>query len=229
VLDKEDQERAQDNKSGKKKMDEDIREEVMVTLQAKYPVLKKLFSVRKIGIYGEFARGEALPGAAPELTVEFERGGDTYRNYIGLAYYLDELLGRQVSIVTRRIAEDYVFDDVAGEWGERNRDRECISRMQGEVAFLLARMKGHDIRAFSQDDLLRRAAIRSLEVLGECALLVSPSLKRVHPEIPWTELAGLRLRLFHPFFGADWVLVWDVLISEIPRIDAPLLKLSSAW
>jgi uncharacterized protein with HEPN domain/predicted nucleotidyltransferase len=210
-------------------MDKDVREDVMVTLQAKFPVLKKLFSIRRIGIYGEFAHGDTPPDAAPELAVEFERGGDTYRNYIGLAYYLDELLGREVSIVTRRIAEDFISEDVAGEWGERKRDRECLSRMQDEVSFLLSRMKGHDLRSFSHDDLLKRAAIRSLEVMGDCALQVSPALKRGHPEIPWTELAGLRLRLVHPFFGPDWVLVWDVLVSEIPRIDAPLIKLSSAW
>jgi uncharacterized protein with HEPN domain/predicted nucleotidyltransferase len=210
-------------------MDEDIREEVMVTLQAKFPVLKKLFSIRRIGIYGEFARGDGSPEAAPELAVEFERGGDTYRNYIGLVYYLDGLLGRQVNVVTRRMAEDFISEDMAGEWGEQKRDRECITRMQSEVSFLLSRMKGQDLRTSSQDDLLRRAAIRSLEVLGECALLVSPSLRRTHPEIPWTELAGLRLRLVHPFFGPDWVLVWDVLVSEIPRLDSPLTKLASSW
>jgi len=210
-------------------MDKDVREEVMVTLQAKFPVLKKLFLIKRIGIYGEFAHGDAPQDAAPELAVEFERGGDTYRNYIGLVYYLDGLLGRQVSIVTRRIAEDFISDDVAGEWGERKRDRECLLRMQDEVTFLLYRMKGHDLRTFSHDDLLKRAAIRSLEVMGDCALQVSPSLRREHPEIPWTELAGLRERLVHPFFGPDWVLVWDVLVSEIPRIDTPLMKLSSAW
>lgn len=210
-------------------MDKDIREDVMVILQAKFPVLKKLFLIKRIGIYGEFAHGDAPGNAAPELEVEFERGGDTYRNYIGLVYYLDGLLGREVSIVTRRIAEDFISDDVAGEWGERKRDRECLSRMQDEVTFLLSRMKGHDLRTFSHDDLLKRAAIRSLEVMGDCAMQVSPSLKREHPEIPWTELAGLRLRLVHPFFGPDWVLVWDVLVSEIPRIDTPLMKLSSAW
>jgi uncharacterized protein with HEPN domain/predicted nucleotidyltransferase len=212
-----------------RQMEKDVREEVMVTLQAKFPVLKKLFSIRKIGIYGEFAHGDAPENAVPELAVEFEHGGDTYRNYIGLAYYLDGLLGREVSIVTRRMAEDFISDDVAGEWGERKRDRECLTRMQDEVSFLLSCVKGHDLRTFSHDDLLKRAAIRSLEVLGDCALQVSASLKREHPEIPWTELAGLRLRLVHPFFGPDWVLVWDVLTSEIPRIDTPLIKLSSAW
>ncbi|NTU99955.1 MAG: DUF86 domain-containing protein [Methanoregulaceae archaeon] len=210
-------------------MEKDGREEVMVTLQAKFPVLKKLFSIRRIGIYGEFAHGDAPLDAAPELAVEFEHGGDTYRNYIGLVYYLDGLLGRQVSIVTRRIAEDFISEDVAGEWGERKRDRECLLRMQDEVTFLLSHMKGHDLRAFSRDDMLKRATIRSLEVIGDCALQVSPSLKREHPEIPWTELAGLRQRLVHPFFGPDWVLVWDVLVSEISRIDTPLIKLSSAW
>jgi uncharacterized protein with HEPN domain/predicted nucleotidyltransferase len=208
---------------------DNLREEVMLTLHAKFPVLKKLFSIRRIGIFGQFARGDAEPGAAPDIEVEFEPGGDTYRNYIGLAYYLDELLGRQVNLVTRRLAEDFITHDTDSELTERTHDRTCIAHISGEVTFLDKQMKGHDFQTFSHDELLRRAAIRSLEVIGDCAFLVSPALKKTHPEIPWTELAGMRFRLFHPYFGPDWVLVWDILQSEIPRIERSLRKLASSW
>jgi uncharacterized protein with HEPN domain/predicted nucleotidyltransferase len=210
-------------------MAEDLREEVMLTLNAKFPVLKRLFSIRRIGIFGEFARGDGAADATPDIEVEFEPGGDTYRNYISLTYYLDELLGRQVSLITRRLAEDFISDDTDGEHTGWKRDRTCLSRMHGEMSFLLKQRKDHDLRTFSQDELLRRAAIRSLEVIGESAFLVSPALKRTHPEIPWTELAGMRFRLVHPFFGPDWVLVWNIIESDIPRIEPSFKKISASW
>jgi uncharacterized protein with HEPN domain/predicted nucleotidyltransferase len=221
------------NRKGKEEavtsVTEDLREMVMLALNAKFPVLKRLFSIRRIGIFGEFARGNGAADAPLDIEVEFEPGGDTYRNYINLTYYLDELLGRQVSLITRRLAEDFISDDTDGKHSEWKRDRTCLSRMHGEISFLLKRVKGHDLRTFSQDELLRRAAIRSLEVIGECAFLVSPSLRRTHPEIPWTELAGMRFRLVHPFFGPDWILVWDILESDIPGIETPIRKLSGSW
>jgi uncharacterized protein with HEPN domain/predicted nucleotidyltransferase len=210
-------------------MSGDIREEVILTLNTKFPVLKRLFSIRRIGIFGPFARGSDEPDAQPEIEVEFEPGADTYRNYIGLSYYLDGLLGREVRLVTRRLVEDFISEDTGEERSERKRDRDCIARMSAEVSFLLARLKGLDLRGFSKDELFRRAAIRSLEVIGECALQASPALKKAHPEIAWTELAGMRIRLFHPSFGPDWVLVWDILETEIPRLESQIRDISSSW
>jgi uncharacterized protein with HEPN domain/predicted nucleotidyltransferase len=210
-------------------MSEDVREMVMLTLHAKFPVLKRLFSIRSIGIFGDLARGNDAPDGPLDIEVEFEPGGEDYRNYINLSYYLDELLGRQITLITRRLAADFISEDTDAGQTSRKRDHVCISRIHQEISFLLNQVKNHDARAFSQDDLLRRAILRSLEVIGECAVLVSPELKNRHPEIPWTELAGLRFRLIHPFFGPDWVLVRDVLASEIPRIEAPISKLSVTW
>jgi uncharacterized protein with HEPN domain/predicted nucleotidyltransferase len=205
----------------------DIREEVILALNAKFPVLKRLFSIRRIGIFGPFAHGDDAPDAQPEIEVEFEPGADTYRNYIGLSYYLDGLFGREIRLVTRRLVEDFISGDAGGDQWERKQDRACISRMSEEISFLLARLKGVDFRGFSKDELLRRASIRSLEVIGECALQVSPALKKAHPEIAWTELAGMRIRFIHPYFGPDWVLVWDILEMEIPRLESQIRGISS--
>jgi uncharacterized protein with HEPN domain/predicted nucleotidyltransferase len=206
-----------------------IREEVILALNAKFPVIKRLFSVKRIGIFGPLARGDADPDQEPEVEVEFEPGAETYRNYIGLSYYLDELLGREVRLVTTRLVEDFVSQDSGSKPSEEKRDRDCISRMSAEVSFILPRLRGLDFRGFSKDELLRRAVVRSLEVIGECALQVSPALKRAHPEIAWTELAGMRIRLFHPSFGPDWVLVWDILETEIPRLESQIRKVSLSW
>jgi uncharacterized protein len=201
----------------------ELREEVIIALNARYPALKKLFGVKKIGIFGSLARGDEHPGSDIDIEVEFEQGSDTYRNYIGLALYLEELLpGRRVDLVTTRVLEGYLHSDVTADHAEKNRDRVYISRMIEEMVFLLHRKKNLGFREFSHDDLMKRAAIRSLEIIGDGAFRTSETVKKAYPGIPWRELAGMKDRIAGMYFSPDWVLVWDILEAEIPAAEPRL-------
>jgi len=207
----------------------ELREEVIITLNSRYPALKKLFGVKKIGIFGSLARGDEHPGSDIDIEVEFEQGSDTYRNYIGLALYLEEVLeGRRVDLVTTRVLEGYLHSDVAADHAEKNRDRVYIIRMLDEMVFLLQRKKNLGFREFSRDDLMKRAAIRSLEIIGDGASRTSDTIKKAYPGIPWRELAGMKDRLAGMYFSPDWVLVWDILEQEIPAVEPRLRSLASS-
>jgi uncharacterized protein with HEPN domain/predicted nucleotidyltransferase len=207
----------------------ELREEIIIALNSRYPALRTLFGVTKIGIFGSLARGDEHPGSDIDIEVEFEQGSDTYRNYIGLALYLEELLGgRRVDLVTTRVLEGYLHSDVAADHAEKNRDRVYISRMLEEMVFLLQRKKNLGFREFSHDDLMKRAAIRSLEIIGDGASRTSETIKKAYPGIPWRELAGMKDRLAGMYFSPDWVLVWDILSEEIPAVEPRLRSLASS-
>ncbi len=156
------------------------------------------------------------------------QGSDTYRNYIGLTWYLEELLGgRRVDLVTTRVLEGYLHSDVTADHAEKNRDRVYISRMIEEMAFLLHRKKNLGFREFSHDELMKRAAIRSLEIIGDGASRTSETIKKAYPGIPWRELAGMKDRIAGMYFSPDWVLVWDILEAEIPAAEPRLRSLVS--
>jgi hypothetical protein len=207
----------------------ELREEIIIALNSRYPALKKLFGVKKIGIFGSLARGDERPDSDIDIEVEFDQGSDTYRNYIGLAWYLEELLGgRRVDLVTTRVLEGYLHSDVIADHAERNRDRVYITRMLDEMVFLLQRKKNLGFREFAHDDLMKRAAIRSLEIIGDGASRTSESIKKAYPGIPWRELAGMKDRLAGMYFSPDWVLVWDILAEEIPAVEPRLRSLAAS-
>lgn len=56
--------------------------------------------VQRIGIFGSYAKGQSTEKSDIDFIVEFQPGKKTYDNFIQLAYYLEELLGRKVELLT---------------------------------------------------------------------------------------------------------------------------------
>ncbi len=69
---------------------------------------------------------------------------------------------------------------------------------------------------FRSDVRTQDAIIRNLQVLGEAAKKVSTGTRDAHPEIPWREIAGMRDRVVHDYFGISLDIVWDVVVNHIP-------------
>jgi uncharacterized protein with HEPN domain len=69
-----------------------------------------------------------------------------------------------------------------------------------------------------KDETLKRAFVRSLEVIGEAAKNISSEFRQKHPDIEWRELTGLRDKLIHRCFGVQWEIVWDVVKNKIPQL-----------
>jgi hypothetical protein len=205
----------------------DTCEDVMVAINTRFPAMRRMFGVGKIGIFGSCARGTMRPGSDVDIEVEFEPGSETWANFIGLADYLEDLLGRRVDLVTRRVLEGYLSAEFEEEHARLKRDRAYLSRMAAECAFLSSRRKDIDFRAFSRDETLKRATAWSVRVIGECAALISPEQKQAAPEIPWKLLEGLQTRLSPPYFGPDWVLIWDLIETGIPEIEPRIRGLAT--
>lgn len=75
----------------------------------------KDFGVKQLGLFGSFARNEQRAESDIDLLVDFEPGQYKYRNFINLAYYLEELLGRKVEVVTRSGLSPYLAPHILKE------------------------------------------------------------------------------------------------------------------
>jgi uncharacterized protein with HEPN domain len=91
--------------------------------------------------------------------------------------------------------------------------------------FLSNRCAVVGIEALMADEVLSRACVKSLEIIGEASRNISDDLKMAHPEIPWRQMVGMRNKLVHHYFGVDWEIVDDALKNELPDIKSNMLKI----
>jgi len=62
------------------------------------------------------------------------------------------------------------------------------------------------------------AVLRALEIIGEATKNLSKELKARHPKIPWRDIAGMRDKLIHEYFGVKLELVWETVKDSLPKL-----------
>ena len=72
--------------------------------------------------------------------------------------------------------------------------------------------------AFEQNRMAQLAILKAVEIVGEAASRVSVAGKKAHPEIPWTEIVGMRNRLVHGYFNINLQRVWETVQEDLPRL-----------
>ncbi len=76
---------------------------------------------------------------------------------------------------------------------------------------------------FIEDDKTTFAVIRALEIIGEAVKKMPPSIKKQYPQIPWKDMAGMRDKLIHEYFGVKTKVVWETIKQDIPPLK-PLFQ-----
>lgn len=77
--------------------------------------IKSRYHVRRIGVFGSFARGDEKEGSDVDVLVEFEDGCKTFDNFIELKYFLEELFARSVDLVTVSALKPQLKEDILKE------------------------------------------------------------------------------------------------------------------
>jgi len=83
---------------------------------------------------------------------------------------------------------------------------------------------GMDFEQFRKDDKTSSAVIRKLEIIGEATKSVPTEIRQNYADVPWREMAGMRDKLIHFYFGVDYNLVWKAVKNRIPQIKPVIQK-----
>jgi uncharacterized protein with HEPN domain len=62
------------------------------------------------------------------------------------------------------------------------------------------------------------AVLRALEIIGEATKNLSKELRIKYPEIPWGDIAGMRDKLIHQYFGVKLEVVWETIKNRLPEL-----------
>lgn len=90
---------------------------------------------------------------------------------------------------------------------------------------ILTYTEGMDDEEFAENSLVFDAVIRNFEIIGEAAKNIPDDIKSQYPDIPWSDMVGMRNILIHGYFGVDDSIVWNTiellsdLVNQIKKIN----------
>lgn len=88
---------------------------VVEILKGHENAIRERYHVRRIGVFGSFARGEEKEGSDIDFLIELEEKYETFDNYMDLKFFLEDLFGRKVDLVTVDALRPQLKDDILRE------------------------------------------------------------------------------------------------------------------
>lgn len=102
---------------------------------------------------------------------------------------------------------------------------EFLRHILEETDFIIRNSEGLTQRSLEEDEVLKRAIVRSLEIIGEAAKKVDEELRSQYSSVDWNGMARMRGKLIHHYFGIDYEIVMDVVQNKIPDLHHQLKKI----
>lgn len=101
-------------------------------------------------------------------------------------------------------------------------DAVYLEHIRDSISRIVKYIQGVDEEGFMANDQLQDATIRQLQIIGEAAKRLSDETISRYPGVEWKDIAGMRDKLVHDYFGVDLAAVWDTVVLDLPKLKSEL-------
>ena len=81
---------------------------------------------------------------------------------------------------------------------------------------------GFDVDTFESDQKTIFAVTRAIEIIGEASKQIPPEFKEKYPHIPWKEVAGMRDKMIHHYFGINLKILWNTANNDLQPLKVTI-------
>ncbi len=103
--------------------------------------------------------------------------------------------------------------------------RDFLNDIFNECIYLINRTQNLNYEKFAENEDLKKAFTRSLEVIGEAAKHIPQNIRKKYPQIPWKAIAGMRNKVIHEYFGVIYERIWKTVKEDIPELKVQVEKM----
>jgi len=108
---------------------------------------------------------------------------------------------------------------------EKIGDKQRLAHILDAISEIEAYTANVDLKDFLGNSMMKFASIKQIEVIGEAVNYITPETKELFPDVEWKKITGMRHILIHEYFGVAPMLVWQVIITDIPVLKIAINKI----
>ena len=100
-----------------------------------------------------------------------------------------------------------------------------LQDIQNSVTKIFKYTANIDYQEFISNDMVKDAVERNFEIIGEAVKNLSEDFRNKYPNIPFKQIAGMRDKLIHDYFGVDYEIVWKTITDKLPEFSKNIKNL----
>ena len=92
-----------------------------------------------------------------------------------------------------------------------------LQDIQNSVEKIFKYTKNINYEEFVANDMIKDAVERNFEIIGEAVKNLPENFRNRYPHIPFKQIAGMRDKLIHDYFGVDYEIVWKTIKDKFTK------------